>query len=66
MIPDDEEYLTRCVVDPVSRKFNLYSSLGNEKVIECESVDQFMNVLSFVKETIDEENIATLAYAVPF
>jgi len=65
MIPSEEEYLTRCVVDTVSRKFNLYSSEGNEKVIECETVDQFMNVLQYVRSTISEDNIATLAYSNP-
>lgn len=65
MIPSEEEYLTRCVVDTTSRKFNLYSSEGNEKVIECETVEQFMNVLQYVRSTISEDNIATLAYSNP-
>ena len=27
---EDDEYLTRCVVDTSGRKFNLYSNLGSE------------------------------------
>ena len=28
----DDEYLTRCVVDPIKRKLYLYSSEGDEKI----------------------------------
>lgn len=61
----DDEYLVRCVVDTSSRKFNLYSSEGTEKVIECETVDQFMNVLQVVRALLTSENIAELAYSEP-
>ena len=44
----DDEYLTKCVVDPSKRTVYLYSSEGDEKVVECDTVDEFMNVLSFV------------------
>ena len=57
-----DEYLTRCVVDPVSRKFFLYSSEGEERVVDCETVDQFMAVLELVRDKCDED---TLAYADP-
>lgn len=58
-----EEFLTRCVVDTLSRKFYLYSSEGDERVVECESVDQFMNVLEVVRTQLDED---TLIYSNPF
>ena len=58
----NDEYLTRCVVDPVKRKVYLYSSEGSEKEVVCETVDEFMNVLEFVRATVDEE---TLSYANP-
>ena len=57
-----DEYLTRCVVDPVSRKFFLYSSEGEERVVDCDTVDQFMAVLELVRDKCDED---TLAYADP-
>lgn len=57
-----DEYLTRCVVDPIKRTVYLYSSEGSEKQVSCETVDQFMNVLEFVRATVDEE---TLSYANP-
>lgn len=58
-----DEYLTRCVVDPIKRTVYLYSSEGSEKEVVCDTVDEFMNVLEFVRATVDEE---TLSYANPF
>lgn len=57
-----EEVLTRCVVDTLARKFYLYSSEGGERIVECESVDQFMNVLEVVRSNLDED---TLVYTNP-
>lgn len=59
---ETQEYLTRCVVDTLSRKFYLYSSEGGEKVVTCETVDQFMNVLELVRSKLDED---TLVYYNP-
>jgi hypothetical protein len=58
-----EEFLSRCVVDTLARKFYLYSSEGKEKVVECESVEQFMNVLEVVRTQVSED---CLAYSNPF
>jgi len=58
----EEDYLTRCVADPVKRKFYLYSEQGEEKVLDCETVDQFMSVLELCRAVLDED---TLAYANP-
>ena len=57
-----DEYLTRCVVDPIKRTVYLHSSEGSEKEVVCETVDEFMNVLDFVRATVDAE---TLSYANP-
>ncbi len=57
-----DEYLTRCVVDPLKRTVYLYSNDGNEKQVTCETVQEFMNVLEFVRATVDEK---TLSYANP-
>jgi len=58
----DDEYLTRCVVDPLKRKLYLYSSEGDEKTVDCETMDQFMSVLRFVRETASED---VLSYVNP-
>jgi hypothetical protein len=57
-----DEYLSRCVVDPIKRTVYLYSSEGSEKQVTCDTVEEFMNVLDFVRATVDEE---TLSYANP-
>jgi len=57
-----DEYLTRCVVDPIKRTVYLYSSEGSEREVVCDTVDEFMNVLEFVRATLDED---TLSYANP-
>ena len=57
-----DEFLSRCVVDPLKRTVYLYSSDGNEKQVSCETLEQFMNVLEFVRATVNEE---TLSYANP-
>lgn len=57
-----DEFLTRCVVDPLKRTVYLYSSDGNEKQVSCETVQEFMNVLDFVRATVGEN---TLSYANP-
>jgi hypothetical protein len=58
----EQDFLSRCVVDPVKRKFYIYSEQGDERVIECETVDQFMSVLELCRAMLDED---TLAYANP-
>lgn len=57
-----EEYLSRCVVDPLKRKIYLYSDEGTEKEVSCDTVEEFMNVLNFVRATVSED---ILAYASP-
>ena len=50
-----DEVLTRCVVDTLSRKFYLYSSEGNERVVNCETPDQFINVLKVVRTQVSQD-----------
>jgi hypothetical protein len=57
-----DEYLTRCVVDPIKRTVYLYSSEGDSKEVTCDTVEEFMSVLDFVRATVDAE---TLSYANP-
>ena len=59
---EDEEYLTKCVVDPVRRTFYLYSSEGDTKQVDCDNVEEFMIVLELVRATCPEER---LVYADP-
>ena len=59
---EDEEDLMKWVVDPVKRTFYLYSSEGDTKQVDCNNVDEFMNVLELVRATCPEER---LVYADP-
>ena len=59
---EDDEFLTKCVVDPAKRTFYLYSSEGDEKQVDCDNVDEFMNVLELVRAICPEER---LVYADP-
>jgi hypothetical protein len=56
--PMDDEYLTKCVVDPVKRTFYLYSSEGDEKKVRCETAEEFMGVLKFVRDTCPEGRLS--------
>ena len=35
---EDEEYLTRVVIDTCARTFRLYSNEGDERIIPCDSL----------------------------
>ena len=54
----DDEYLTRCVVDTIRRTFYLYSSDGDEKVVKCDTVEEFMSVLDVVRKTAPNDIVS--------
>ncbi len=58
----EDEFLSRVVVDTSCRKFYLYSDNGDEKIIDCDTIDEFMGVLDFCREVLDDD---VLAYAGP-
>ena len=53
----EDEYLMKCVVDTAKRSFYLYSNEGEEKVVKCDTVQQFMDVLEVVRDTCPEERV---------
>jgi len=57
-----DDYLSRCVVDTTRRTVHIYSSEGDEKTVECDTLEEFMNVLKFVREHAPED---TLSYVDP-
>lgn len=64
---DGDEYMTRMVIDIASRSFRVYSNEGDMKTIECESMEEFMGVLEFVRDfqetgLLDED---TVVYSEP-
>jgi hypothetical protein len=40
----------------------LYSTEGSEKEVKCDTVEEFMNVLNYVRDTVGED---VLSYASP-
>lgn len=45
------------VIDVCTRSFLLLSDEGNEKMVKCETVNEFMNVLEVVTANLDEDQI---------
>ena len=54
---EDEEYLMKCVVDPVKKSFYLHSSEGDMKTVDCDNINEFMNVLELVRATCPEDRL---------
>jgi|TARA_B100001996_G_scaffold38621_1_gene28322 hypothetical protein len=54
----EDEYLTKCVVDTLKRTFYLYSSDGDERVVKCDTVDEFMSVLDVVRNTAPDDVVS--------
>ena len=52
-----EESVLGIVIDVCTRSFLLLSDEGNEKLVECETVQEFMNVLEVVTANLDEDQI---------
>ena len=57
-----EEYLSRCVVDTARRTVYIYSNEGDKKTVECDTPEEFMNVLNYVRENVSTD---TLSYVDP-
>ena len=55
---EDEEYLTRVVIDTCARTFRLYSNEGDERIIACDSLEEFMNLLDLIRKVVDEDIVA--------
>ena len=64
---DDQEYVTRCVADPLYKTVRIYSNEGAEQELVCDTADEFINVVKFIRATIDENllNEDQFVYALP-
>ena len=52
-----DDLLSKCVIDTSSRKVYLYSDEGRSNVVSCDTVEEFMNVLNFVRDMVEEERV---------
>tara|TARA_Y100000401_G_scaffold114619_1_gene116957 strand:+ start:1578 stop:1802 length:225 start_codon:yes stop_codon:yes gene_type:complete len=53
----DEEYLMKCVVDPLKKTVYIYSNEGDSKEVVCDNTEQFMNVLGVVRAMCPEDRL---------
>lgn len=51
------EYVQSIVIDVCSRTFLLLSDCGNERLVECDKSEEFMNVLEVVTENLSPDQI---------
>ena len=60
-----EEFVEGIVIDICSRSFLLLSDQGEQKMVQCDTTNEFMNVLEVVTSNLDENQIeyADLAVA---
>ena len=52
-----DDLLSKCVIDTSKRKVYLYSDEGEERTVSCDTVEEFMNVLNFVRDKVEEERV---------
>jgi len=52
---EDDEYLTDVMVNVGSRTFVMFSNEGTERKVECDTVDDFMEILEMVRVLVDDE-----------
>ena len=53
----DEEFLMKCVVDPLKKTVYIYSNEGDSKEVVCDNTEQFMNVLELIRATCPEDRL---------
>ena len=53
----NETYVAGVVIDVCTRSFLLLSDNGDEKVVECETAEQFMNVLEVCTDNLNDDQI---------
>ena len=52
-----QETVQGIVIDVCSKSFLLLSDQGNTKTVQCDSTEEFMNVLEVVTDELDPEQI---------
>ena len=59
-----EEFVQGIVIDVCTRSLLLLSDQGDQKFVESDTVDQFMNVLEVVTANLNEDQIEYAELAV--
>ena len=53
----DNEVFEGIVIDVCTRTFKLWSDEGSERIVTCETTEQFMDVLEVVTDQLDPDRI---------
>ncbi len=53
----NDDLLNKCVIDTSKRTVYLYSDGGEKRTVECDTTEEFMNVLHFVRDKVEEERV---------
>ncbi len=53
----DEDFVDATVIDVCAKSFKIISDEGNEKIVTCETTQQFMDVLEVVTDLLEPERI---------
>ena len=53
----NETYVAGVVIDVCTRSFLLLSDEGDEKMVECETAEQFMSVLEVCTDHLNDDQI---------
>ena len=56
-LPMNDDLLSKCVIDTNKRTVYLYSDGGDKKTVNCDTVEEFMNVLNFVRDKVEEDRV---------
>jgi len=59
-----EQFVEGIVIDICSRSFLLLSDQGEQKMVQCDTTNEFMNVLEVVTSNLDENQIEYADFAV--
>tara|TARA_B100000579_G_C22312047_1_gene612042 strand:+ start:46 stop:234 length:189 start_codon:yes stop_codon:yes gene_type:complete len=52
-----DDIVNRTIIDVCTRSFLIISDGGEERMITCETTEQFMNVMEVVNKLLDPERI---------
>lgn len=64
LMQSTEEFVESIVIDICSRSFLLLSDQGDEKIVECDSADEFMAILDVVTANLNDDQIEYAAVTV--
>ena len=60
----NETYVAGVVIDVCTRTFLLLSDQGDEKVVECKTAEEFMNVLEVCTSNLNDDQIEYASLAI--